>query len=76
MMSVQVLIGFDISIVGAEIMVREATALESRTGNSPMVICIAVFALGVWHLYLNSNGRRPTRDWIIVTSMLIYDGHK
>ena len=75
-MSVQVLIGFDVSIVGAEIMVCEATALARRTGKSPMVLCITVFAVGLWQLYLNSNGRRPTRDWIIVTLMLIYDGHK
>ena len=54
-MSVQVLFGFDVSIVGAEIMVGEATAQARRTGNAPMVICITVFAIGLWQLYLNSN---------------------
>ena len=69
-MSVQVLIGFDVYIVGAETMIHVSAALASRTDNLPLVICIIVFAVGPWHLYLNSNGRRPTRDWIIVTVML------
>jgi len=49
---IQVVIGFDGLIVGADIMARKAVALPSGTGISPMVICMAVFAVGLWQLDL------------------------
>ena len=51
-MYVQILIGFDVLIFGAVIIVRKAVALPGRTGISPMVICMTVFAVGLWQLHL------------------------
>ena len=51
-MYVQVLIGFDVLSFGAEVIVRKAVDLPGCARFSPMVICMTVFAVGLWQLNL------------------------